>query len=377
LGNETPPQAGDFSDDNSPPPKGGIVKVWQRTVFVAGDPFNPETLAYSDDDEPESFPLINTFEFDGPITGMYETYSGFVVETQTGKWQIQGSNPDYSVVKILDGMGCVGRRAAGTTRVEGYSVDRDGLRLYDLNNPKKISEPIRDKYDLIDKGNIEFIHTVHSKARNTLLQFIQDSGGNYTTILCYQYAFDKVEEGWWSTIALPVGVTLNFLDAEEIEDSNGDFRLYVGATDGMVYELFNENSKNWVGPTGTTYPIVTTFQTPYIRAGEAGKEGEGVTGRVSPRFIELRVDGDPCTWDVTIETADGPEQATARDTYTGSLVFGANNSLVRYPITQDLTPGTYFRLTLTNSQADVFSQVLAARVFFHVRSFEGQIPGAV
>ena len=68
LGSETPPQAADFSDDNSVPPKGWIVTTWKRTVFMAGDPQNPETLYFSEDDEPESFPLVNTFDLDEKIT---------------------------------------------------------------------------------------------------------------------------------------------------------------------------------------------------------------------------------------------------------------------------------------------------------------------
>ncbi len=107
LSNETAPQAGDFSDDNFVPPKAGIVKVWKKTVFMAGDPANPYTLYYSEDNEPESFPLINTFELDGKITAMYESYAGLVVETETGKWQVIGDNPDYSLDKIVAGMGCV------------------------------------------------------------------------------------------------------------------------------------------------------------------------------------------------------------------------------------------------------------------------------
>ena len=147
LGNATPPQAGDFSDDNSPPPNGGIIKRWKDTIFMAGDPQNPNSLFFSDINEPESWPLINEFELDDKITAIYETYSSLVVETETGKWNVLGDNPDFSVDKIVDNIGCVGRRAAGETRLIGYAVDRDGMRLYDGNNTFKISEPIRDKYD--------------------------------------------------------------------------------------------------------------------------------------------------------------------------------------------------------------------------------------
>ena len=368
LGNETPPAAGDFSDDNSPPPQAGIVKVWKKTVFMTGDPQNPYTLYYSEDNEPESFPLLNAFDMDGKITAMYESYAGLVVETETGKWQVIGDNPDFSLDKIVDGMGCVGRRAAGTARLVGYAVDRDGMRLFDLSETKKISEPIRDKYDTLNKVNIELIHTVHSKSKNLLLQFNPDASGNYTSIYAYQYPMDQVETGYWSTIVTPTAANLNFLDAVEIEDSNGDFQIWASGADGMIYRLFNNSSKNWVDANGTTYAIDTKIKTAYLRAGILGLEVEQATGRVNPLKVEL-ITGtdDAAVWTCTVETADGVDQALARSSATLSMEFGANNSLIRQSIpSQDTTPGEYIRLTLQNAEEDVFARIQSVRVYFHV-----------
>jgi len=369
LGQETPPQAGDFSDDNSPPPQAGIVKVWKKTVFMAGDPQNPYTLYYSEDNEPESFPLINAFEMDGKITAMYESYAGLVVETETGKWQVIGDNPDFSLDKIVDGMGCVGRRAAGTARLIGYAVDRDGMRLFDLSDTKKISEPIRDKYDSdISKVNVELIHTVHSKSKNLILQFNPDASGDYTSIFAYQYPMDQVETGYWTTISTPSAANLNFLDAVEIEDSNGDFQIWASGADGMIYRLFNDSSKNWVDASGTTYPIDSIITTPYIRAGILGAEVEFATGRISPRKVELNTGtDDACTWTCTVETADGIDQELARSSASVSMQFGANNSLIRQSIpSQSTTGGEFVRLTFENAEADVHARIMSARLYFHV-----------
>ncbi len=371
LGNETPPAAGDFSDDNSIPPQAGIVKVWKKTVFMAGDPQNPYTLYYSEDNEPESFPLINAFDLDGKITAMYESYAGLVVETETGKWQVIGDNPDFSLDKIVAGMGCVGRRAAGTARLIGYAVDRDGMRLFDLSDTKKISEPIRDKYDTdINKVNIELIHTVHSKSKNMIMQFNPDSSGNYTSIFVYQYPIDQVETGYWTTISTPSAANLNFLDAVEIEDSNGDFQILASGADGMIYRLFNNSSKNWVDSSGTTYAIDTKIQIPYIRPGPLGLEVELATGKVTPRKLELRTGtDDACIWTATVETADGTDQELARSSATISMQFGANNSLIRQSIPSQSTTGAeYVRITLQNAEKDVFTKLQAVRLYFHVSS---------
>jgi hypothetical protein len=367
LSNETAPQAGDYSDDNSVPPKCGIVYAWKKTIFMGGDPQNPYTLYYSEDAEFESFPLINALDMDGKITGIYETYAGLVIETETGKWQLIGDNPDFSFDKIVHGMGCVGRRACGTARLIGYAVDRDGLRLFDLSETSKISEPIRDKYDTeIDKVNIELIHTVHSKAKNMILQFNPDADGDYTSIFQYQYPIDSVGAGYWSQIVTPDAANLNFLDACEIEDANGDFQILAGGADGMIYRLFNDNSKNWVDAAGVEYAIDSKIRTHYIRAGGLGSEVMQATGRMAPHTVELRIgDDDACTWIATVETAKGIKQTRATSSSELSMEFGLNNSLIRQRVpSASSTPGEYVRLTFQNNQADVYTKILAARFYF-------------
>ena len=307
---------------------------------------------------------------DAKVTGMYETYSGLVVETELGKWQVSNENPDFRFDKILINVGCVGRRAAGETRVDGWSIDREGMRLYDLNNPIKISEPIRDKFDDdFNKANLELVHSTHSKNRNGILMFVPDSnaaykGNNYM----YQYPHDDISKGWWWQIVLPD--SLDILHVQEIEDTNGTFHLYAGAIDGQIYELFEPNSKNWATLNGTE-AIVTEVQTKFFRPGNLGGEVEGVTGRCTPQLIELRHSGDPTTWVVTIETANGSSQDTATDSVTVTIPFGVNESLLRYPVKQ-IQPGEYVRLTLKNSDNNVSSTLLGVRLYFHVQP--GQFP---
>jgi hypothetical protein len=367
LSNETAPQAGDYSDDNSVPPRCGIVYAWKKTVLMAGDPQNPYTLYYSDDSEPESFPLINALDMDAKITAIYETYAGAVIETETGKWQLIGDNPDFSFDKIVHGMGCVGRRAAGNARLIGYSVDRDGMRLFDLSETQKISEPIRDKYDNdIDKVNIELIHTVHSKSKNMILQFNPNSSGEYDSIFCYQYPIDSVQAGYWSEIVTPDAANLNFLDGCEIEDANGDFEVLAGGDDGMIYQLFDNDSKNWVDAAGVTYAIDSKIRTHYMRAGSLGAEVHQATGRMNPHTVEMRIgDDDACVWTATVETAKGIRQTRATSTSVLTMTFGLNNSLIRQRVpSSGSTPAEFVRLTFQNNQKDVYTKLLATRFYF-------------
>lgn len=373
LGNTTPPQVGDFSDDNSPPPKAGIFKVWKDTGFLAGDPQNPNSLFFSEVNELESWPLINEFVLDDKITAIYETYSTLIVETETGKWQVLGDNPDFAVDKLVDNIGCVGRRAAGKSRTIGYAVDKDGMRLFDGNNTSKISEPIRDKYDTLEKSNIELMHTGHTRTRNMILQFNPDETTpipTYDSVFAYQYSIDNVTQGYWTTLELPS--TLNILDTAEIEDSNGDFHLYASDDNGMVYELFKSGQLNWTSATGSTSAIRTRFQTPYLRLGD--QLGEAFSGRVQPRYIEIRTkENTAINWTVTIESADGPSQESARDSQEITLEFGTNNSLIRQALKPNFHPGDYVRITVDNNEKDVDCQITGIRIFVQIHPFQGQV----
>lgn len=373
LGSITAPEAGDVSIDNSPPPTVGIIKFWKHTMFGAGDPSNPQTIYWSNPDDVEGWPQLNSAILDAKITAIYESYSSLIVETELGKWQVSGENPDFRLDKIINNIGCIGRRAAGETRIEGWAIDRDGLRLYDANSPVKISEPIRDKFDdEFPKTYIESSHSTHSKNNNAILMCMagdtQYSFNSYNYI--YQYPMDEVGQGWWWKLRLPTSV--NILDLEEIEDSNGDFHLYFGSTDGMIYELFDRDSKNWATATSSE-AITTTITTKWFRLGMLGEGTENATGRIAPRLIEVVTDGDPCTWTITIETATGPDQTDATSTVSIPVVFGdANETMMRYPIQNTLQPGEWVRITAQQGTASIDSQLVSMRLYFHVQP--GQFP---
>lgn len=373
LGSITAPEAGDVSIDNSPPPTVGIIKFWKHTMFGAGDPSNPQTVYWSNPDDVEGWPQINSATLDAKITAIYESYSSLIVETELGKWQVSGENPDFRLDKIINNIGCIGRRAAGETRIEGWAIDRDGLRLYDANSPVKISEPIRDKFDdEFPKTYIEVSHSTHSKNNNAILMCMagdtQYSFNSHNYI--YQYPMDEVGQGWWWKLRLPTSV--NILDLEEIEDSNGDFHLYFGSTDGMIYELFDRDAKTWATATSSE-AITTTVSTKWFRLGMLGDSLEQATGRIAPRLIEVVTDGDPCTWTITIETATGPDQDTATSSVEIPVVFGDNNeTLMRYPVKNTLQPGEWVRITATQGTSGVDSQLMSMRLYFHVQP--GQFP---
>ena len=99
-----------------------------------------------------------------------------------------------------------------------------------------------------------------------------------------------------------------------------------------------------------------------------GQEIELATGRVNPHSVELRIStDDACTWTCTVDTADGIDQELARSSSDISMVFGANNSLIRQRVpSSGSTPAEYVRLKFVNAEKDVYTKISAARIYYHV-----------
>lgn len=381
LSTGLPPTLGEAINDNSPPPSGGIMTIWKRTAFIAGDPLNPTLLYFSRFDLPEAFPANNVFELDERITGIFTTYLGIVITTENAYWRIIGDNPDYTIDKVLNGFGAVGGRAVGSGREMGWAVDRDGMRLYDMRDTLKVSEVIRDRVDAFNKLNLEHSHTVHNRKDNAILWFTQDADAEYTDLYMYQYMIDDTSKGWFTQLEFPEQANLNILHMWEIEDEDGEHRLYGGTAGGQVMELMAEDSMNCVSDTGQVRPLTMELLTPYMRLGATDQAYKltGTTGRVVPRFIEVRIKentGAAHTWAVTVDTSDSAsENAAVRDTQTLTFDFLAGQSLLRLP-TQDLIPGEYVRLRLVNEELNKDLQIMGVKIFYMVRPSQYAVTGA-
>jgi hypothetical protein len=377
LGTRQPPQPGQF-DDHSVPPNAGIVKVWKQTVFMAGDPKDPNVLYFSMDENPEAFPIINAFELDASITGIFESNNGLVVTTENDYWTVTGDNPDYFVDRKIRNMGNVGWRACGETKTYGWAHDRDCIRLYDLQETNRFSENIGDKIFALDKTNLEKAWSYYSKATNQILFNYQNASGTFNTMYVYQHGVDDIRAGWWWEVDFD-GADLEFLCAEEIEDSNGDRHLLVGGNDGMVHEFMTGGVYTWVEADNTIKTMTMEIQTSYLRAGLETAEMLGVSGRWKPSFLELRshqvenVFTQTHAYTVRIDTADGPHNdQVVRDTRTLTFDFPENRTLQRYRF-KDVVSGEYVRINIKNTDIafrDVY--MLGLRIYAEVRP--GQFP---
>jgi hypothetical protein len=152
----------------------------------------------------------------------------------------------------------------------------------------------------------------------------------------------------------------------------------------MVFELFSDNSLNWVDAAGQTRAITMEIQTAFTRLGGKGgspydAQYEAATGRVSPRFIELRAKentGAAHTWTVTVETSDSAsENATIRATTDIIFAFPAGVSLLRLSM-QDLIPGEYVRLTVKNEEKNKDLNLMGLRIDYHLRPGQYAVTGS-
>ena len=185
----------------------------------------------------------------------------------------------------------------------------------------------------------------------------------------FQYPMDEIGAGYWWQLELPDSI--NPLHFQEIEDENGTFKLLFGGDDGMVYEMFSKDQKNWTLVDGSTEAIRTRFQTKYMRLAE-GDKGEDYEGRAQPRLFEMRYQGDvPITWTVTIDTANGNSQPIPTDSVSFNMTFNTSESLLRMPI-KVAQPCEYVRITVENNQKNVTGVINGIRIYF--RAQPGQFP---
>jgi hypothetical protein len=310
---------------------------------------------------------------------MFKTYLGLVIATETSYWRVIGDNPDYTVDKVIEGFGGVGPRGVGTARETGWVTDRDGMRLYDLRETIKISEVIRDRVDAFDKTALEDTHSAHTKRNNGIYWLTKDANGVYSDIYFYQYMIDEIRTGWFSQI-VPNPADFNIIAIWEVEDTAGDFRVHCGTDAGMVFELMAPDSLNWVNESGQVRPITMEIQTPYVRLGQnpQAMELDAASGRVVPRFIELRVKentGAAHTWTVTIETSDSAsENAVTRDSKTLTFAFPAGVSLLRLA-PKDMTGGEYLRLNIKNEEKDKDVSLMGCKVSYWTRPSNFTVTG--
>jgi len=152
----------------------------------------------------------------------------------------------------------------------------------------------------------------------------------------------------------------------------------------MVFELMADGELNWVDEAGQSRAITMEIQTPFMRLGGGGgstydAQYEAATGRVSPRFIELRAkenNGAAHTWTITVETSDSAsENATIRDSRDITFAFPAGVSLLRVSM-QDLIPGEYVRLTIVNSEKDKDLNIMGCKIDYHIRPGQFAVTGA-
>jgi hypothetical protein len=179
----------------------------------------------------------------------------------------------------------------------------------------------------------------------------------------YQYPSDEVFTGYWSTLSFPASILP--LDATEIVDAIGLHRLYVGAGDGMLYEWLSEDSEDWVNASGTATAIDTIIETPYMRLGEHGAGVYGMSGRTPPRMVEVQAEGDECTWDATVYSANGVNQVTERDSQTVECNFTSDISLQR--ISVNIHSGEFLKVRLRNNDLGVTSTIDTIRILYAVK----------
>jgi hypothetical protein len=223
-----------------------LAKYWttfSQRVFGAGVTASPDTLFWCSIGDLTNWSGVSPNDsssttidryYRGNIKGIRESNDRVVIykERMMKRWDgdtlktvmaSSGLDAPYSLASV-DGM--------------IFSFDRDGIRLYDGNEPRLISERIRDLIEGIDvtSANLERIcGAVFQKKYYLSVGNITDEDGNTITNAVIAYDYVKDEFMLYSTAHRITAMT-RFINTTDNTEN-----LYVGDLTGNVYKMFAQD----------------------------------------------------------------------------------------------------------------------------------------
>jgi hypothetical protein len=337
-----------------PPSDKAVACMFQDRLWVAGDTSGkqPNTLYYSEVDEPESIPEVNDLVLQTNVKGHDHITALIPYGGSLGVMQTHHAyRLSYVAQPLIDAnlqlaafRGCVNQRCWDEYEGVIYAMDSDGVYAMDQGGQvKSISEPIADLFmSKIDFTDPRWFSVVADKNLNVLrvsVRLVGDEPGPYPT---RQFVYSFIANGWWEERypnPLVGGCNLN--------DATGYYRCFFGGADGTMYGVAYGNAdsayktihKVTLADAGTGYTMP-----PKVRVtGGAGAEiVTAVRGDGSLLGIYIRCGGygyeNPT---ITIDPPPEGRTATATcETFTGPVPIPCwyKSGNMEYP-SDSLAPG--------------------------------------
>lgn len=221
-----------------------VACMYQDRLWVAGDTSGtePNTLYYSEVEEPESFPEVNDIVLQTNVKSHDHITALIPYGGSLGVMQAHHAyRLSYVTQPLIDAnlqiaafRGCLNQRCWDEYEGVVYSMDTDGVYAMDQSGQvKSISDPISDLFiGKIDFSKSKWFSVVSDKNLNLLrvsVRLVTDEPGEYPT---RQYCYSFGYKGWWEErYPNPMVGGCN------LTDSSGYYRTFYGADGGKVYAV--------------------------------------------------------------------------------------------------------------------------------------------
>ena len=232
-----------------PPSDKAVACMFQDRLWIAGDTsgLEPNTLYYSEVDEPESIPDVNDLVLQTNVKG-HDAITALI--PYGGSLGVMQAHHAYRLsyvaqplidanIQIAAFRGCISQRCWDEYEGVIYAMDTDGVYALDQSGKvEPISEAISDLFMYrIDFTDPKWFSVVADKNLNVLrvsVRLIGDEPGEYPT---RQYCFSFETQAWWQErYPHPLVGGCN------LTDSTGYYRCFYGGAEGQVYGVAYGNT---------------------------------------------------------------------------------------------------------------------------------------
>lgn len=227
-----------------PPSDKAVACMFQDRLWIAGDTSGkePNTLYYSEVDEPESIPEVNDLNIQTNVKSHDHITALIPYGGSLGVMQAHHAyRLSYVTQPLIDAnvqiaafRGCLNQRCWDEYEGVIYAMDTDGVYGMDQGGQvQPISDVISDLFvGKIDFSKSKWFSVVADKNLNVLrvsVRLTSDEPGEYPT---RQFCYSFLLKSWWEErYPNPLVGGCN------LTDSSGYYRTFFGAADGKVYAV--------------------------------------------------------------------------------------------------------------------------------------------
>jgi hypothetical protein len=384
LGNATMPIAGDDQLDSSPPERMRSFTIHENRIFgISGD--DASIIIVSDVSAPEQYRIIDQLSVDEELVGLEShPLGGLVLYGRKRTLLLTGNGVDtpFRVDALNAELGANSWQAI--TDVLGVHMVQRAEEVYLVADPREpwlLNGPVLDQFAAASSSQLEAAFTVHDRVRFRILFFIGSA------IWVYQYATVGTQEitgegpgvgpkdlrvGAWFTITLPVTASA----ARLVEESANKPEVWIGATDGHVYQVQDTSALSYATASSTA-AIDADFETHALPIGPpsdngAVAAGDAVNGRGVPRYLLVNsFSTTGITWAATV-TVLSDSDGVSIGTSTFNVLCPAGSSTVIVPVPPAYEVGGWCRIRLRNNTSTEDGYIKGLRLFYVPRgSFRG------